>query len=48
MGFGAFLLESIDVPQAYIEVTGETPLNGPVYEEAIMSWIGYIYTHNHL
>lgn len=45
MDFSAFLLESIDVPQAYIEVVGETQLNGPIYNEAIMSWIGYIYRY---
>lgn len=40
-----FLLESIDVPQAYLEIMGEDNKTGIVYNEQIMNWIGYIYRY---
>lgn len=40
-----FLLESIDVPQAYLEVTNGDSIRGIVYSEKIMNWIGYIYRY---
>ena len=40
-----FLLESIDVPQAYLEVINNNSRNGIVYSEKIMNWMGYIYRY---
>lgn len=40
-----FLLESIDVPQAYLEIMNGSEKTGIVYSEKIMNWIGYIYRY---
>ena len=40
-----FLLESTDVPQAYLEITEGKIKTGTMYSEKIMHWIGYIYRY---
>lgn len=40
-----FLLEAIDVPQAYIEVMRNNKKGGIIYNEQSMEWIGYIYRY---
>ena len=41
-----FIYETTDVPQAFDEVKDRIPdARGQVYNEAIISWIGYIYRY---
>lgn len=45
MDSAGFLLEAIDVPQAYIEVMRNSKKGGIIYNEQSMEWIGYIYRY---